>query len=152
MVWAASGHVGDEEVDGEVRRGSARSAVMVRVRVSADDGLRTEGAWKIAANRTTEPAAEMRWTVDEPVEVAGELQALLDELCVRLGFCLPPQAQTRLRQTLPPFDVDEFTDAVFVAEGLDPRLEKTLRRQVRQRVEHHLVAVTARLHGDPLGT
>jgi hypothetical protein len=90
--------------------------------------------------------------VDEQVDIAADLQGLLDELCVRLGFCLPPQAQKRLCQTLPPFDVNEFTDAVFATEGVDPRLYKTLRNKVRGRVEHHLVALAARLHGDSLGT
>jgi hypothetical protein len=85
--------------------------------------------------------------VDEAVNVAVEIQRLLDELCVRNGFCLPPQAQEQLRRTLPPFDVDKFTDAVFAAEGMDPRLYKQHRRAVRERVETHLVALTARLHG-----
>jgi hypothetical protein len=90
--------------------------------------------------------------VDESGDVAVDLQRLLDELCVGYGFCLPPQAQEQLRRSRPPFDVDEFTDAVFAAEGMDPLLNKTLRRKVRERVERHLVAMTARLHGDPLGT
>jgi hypothetical protein len=89
--------------------------------------------------------------MDESVDIAAELQRLLDELCVRDGFCLPPSAQEQLRQTRPPFDVDEFTDAVFLAEGMDPRLYKPLRRTVRERVEKHLVALTAQVHDDPLG-
>lgn len=47
-----------------------------------------------------------------------ETAALLSNLCTRLGFCLPPNAQEQLRQR-PPADVNEFTAAVFIAEGLD---------------------------------
>jgi hypothetical protein len=67
------------------------------------------------------------------------VESLLDELCVDLGFCLPPDERLRL-QDAPPRDVDAFTDAVFVAEGLDPRLDKRLRRQVRERVVRHMGA------------
>jgi hypothetical protein len=92
-------------------------------------------------------------SVDESeVDIPSELQLLLDELCVDQGFCLPREAQQQLCQTRPPFDVDAFTDAVFVAEGMDPLLHKPLHRAVRLTVERHLVALTARLHGDPLGT
>lgn len=73
--------------------------------------------------------------VGPPPNVAS----LLHELCVDLGFCLPPEARVRL-QGAPPRDVDAFTDAVFVAEGLDPRLDTRLRRQVRERVARHFGA------------
>ena len=63
-----------------------------------------------------------------------DIQPLLDELCVDLGFCLPPADQANLRQA-PPVDVDQFTDAVLVAEGLPPDGHKDLRSQVRERVE-----------------
>ena len=99
-------------------------------------------------SRLTSHSANLQ-TVDDQVDIAVDLQGLLDELCVRLGFCLPPQEQERLRQTRPPLDVDEFTDAVFVAERMDPRLYKASRRRVRDCVEQHLAAITARLHDDP---
>jgi hypothetical protein len=56
---------------------------------------------------------------------------LLEELCVRLGFCLPPAVNRRLEGN-PPEDVDEFTDLVFREEGLDPHApsNRRLRRQV----------------------
>jgi hypothetical protein len=64
-----------------------------------------------------------------------DVESLLRELCVDLGFCLPPDRNERLVDS-PPDDVDAFTDAVFIAEGLDPSLiEKGLRGQVRHRVE-----------------
>ena len=59
-----------------------------------------------------------------------EVEKLLRDLCVRLGFCLPPDEQQRL-ETSPPADVRSFTDAVFVAEGLDPETaSRNLYRQV----------------------
>ncbi len=62
--------------------------------------------------------------------------ALLDELCVKLGFCLPPADRRRLEGE-PPADVDAFTDAVFAAEGLDPHGRPDLRRQVVACVATH---------------
>ena len=61
---------------------------------------------------------------------------LLYELCVDLGFCLPPADLRRLEND-PPADIDDFTDAVFVAEGMDPHADRRLRRQVRDRVAKH---------------
>jgi len=57
---------------------------------------------------------------------------LLGVLCVRLGFCLPPDDWNRLVDEPPP-DADDFTDQVFEAEGLDPMLvDSRLRKQVRE--------------------
>jgi len=60
---------------------------------------------------------------------------LLDELCVDLGFCLPPDGQAQLMNN-PPADIDAFTDAVIRAEGLDPHADipHHVRRDVRARV------------------
>jgi hypothetical protein len=61
-------------------------------------------------------------------------EVLLSRLCVDLGFCLPPTEQMRLIEK-PPKDVQEFTDAVFFAEGLDPTIaERHLYRQVRDMI------------------
>jgi len=70
-----------------------------------------------------------------PPKSPRQIELLLEELCVDLGFCLPPDAQMRLIHE-PPADVDEFTDAVIRAEGLDPHADipTHLRRDVRQRV------------------
>jgi hypothetical protein len=65
------------------------------------------------------------------------VQQLLDELCVGLGLCLPPDEQRRLRES-PPLDVDGFTDAMFEAEGLDPGLDGRLRGRVRERVDRRI--------------
>ena len=65
---------------------------------------------------------------------AAIVERLLDQLCVDLGFCLPPRARARLSKT-PPEGVEAFTDAVFNAEGLNRETaNKHLWRQVRDRV------------------
>ena len=61
---------------------------------------------------------------------ASEVEHLLRKLCIDLGFCLSPRTVLRFQQT-PPTDVDSFTDAVFVAEELDPFADQRLREQVR---------------------
>lgn len=66
-----------------------------------------------------------------------DVQRLLYELCVDLGFCLPPAEHRRLREA-PPADPDLFTDAVFEAEGMDPDEDRRLRRQVRDVVVRHM--------------
>jgi hypothetical protein len=64
----------------------------------------------------------------------ADVGRLLNELCVDLGFCLPPEECHRLA-TSPPATVKAFTDAVFVAEGMDPTLaDLHLWRQVRDLV------------------
>jgi len=63
-----------------------------------------------------------------------ETGVLLEKLCVELGFCLPPEDSVRLKQD-PPSNVLASTDAVFVAEGLDPSTaDRHLYRQVRDMV------------------
>jgi hypothetical protein len=67
----------------------------------------------------------------------SELPWLLDELCIELGFCLPAAEYETLMNS-PPLDVDAFTDAVLAAEGLDPSLNKQLRRAVRSKIERRV--------------
>jgi hypothetical protein len=64
---------------------------------------------------------------------ARESDYLLADLCVQLGFCLPPDAQEELRDRSPT-DPDSFATAVFRAEGLDPLSDRQLYRQVREMV------------------
>jgi hypothetical protein len=71
------------------------------------------------------------------VDTAVLVQRLLDELCVRLGLCLSPADQKRLREA-PRLEMNAFTDGVLVAEGLDPKLHKDLRRQVVAIVERRM--------------
>jgi len=64
---------------------------------------------------------------------AVDVAQLLNDLCVRLGYCLPPDAQQRIVSD-PPTSVDAFTDAVVEAEGLDPVLMATEQRQQVRRM------------------
>ena len=64
---------------------------------------------------------------------ASEVNDLLRNLCVDLGFCLPPRAISQFLNS-PPEDIDLFTDAVFIAEEMDPWSDPRLRAQVRAMV------------------
>ncbi|MDE0855968.1 MAG: hypothetical protein OSA97_16260 [Nevskia sp.] len=62
--------------------------------------------------------------------IESDVQWLLDELCLRLGYCLQPAQQAMLRNN-PPLSANAFVDAVLVAEGLQPELVgKERRRQI----------------------
>jgi len=64
-----------------------------------------------------------------------QTRRLLNDLCLELGFCLPPDEVERLASA-PPTDVLAFTDAVFSAEGLSTEaVDLHLYRQVRNMVE-----------------
>jgi hypothetical protein len=68
------------------------------------------------------------------------VKRLLSKLCVELGFCLSPDDNRRLIEN-PPADPDSFTDAVFRAEGMDPRLHRQLYRYVCDIVAERLFSV-----------
>lgn len=60
-----------------------------------------------------------------------EVRRLLSRLCIELGFCLPPWAQSRLEEA-PPETVEAFASAVVTAEGLDPlTMDRSLYRTVK---------------------
>ena len=50
--------------------------------------------------------------------IEAQTEALLYELCVALGFCLPPDAYSALVDA-PPDTPEGFARAVYTAEGLD---------------------------------
>ncbi len=59
---------------------------------------------------------------------------LLETLCTKYGFCLPPLWQARLTKN-PPHTVEKFVDTVFHAEGLDPvRADSALYSKIRGEV------------------
>ncbi|MET7421390.1 hypothetical protein [Dactylosporangium sp. NPDC005555] len=70
-------------------------------------------------------------------DLDSDVQRLLNELCIKLGFCLPPDENRRLQES-PPGDVDSFTDAVIEAEGLGDMGYTDIRRQVREVVDQHM--------------
>ncbi len=60
-----------------------------------------------------------------------EVKSLLSKLCIDLGFCLSPKEENQLLE-MPPDDVGSFTDAVFLAEGINPQYaNRQLYRQVK---------------------
>jgi hypothetical protein len=65
-----------------------------------------------------------------------EVELLLHELCVRLGFCLPQAAWQQLERE-PPTEVETFADAVYAAEGADPNERPHIRRQVCECIAAH---------------
>ena len=73
---------------------------------------------------------------------------LLNDLCVRLGFCLPPKEIERLEAN-PPSDIDGFTRAVFVAEGMNP---DTAERKIYRQVRHIVAAAFERAASSKRGT
>ena len=58
---------------------------------------------------------------------------LLHDLCVKVGFCLPPNVTQRIIKN-PPTAIDWFSSVVYRAEGLDPALRSPLYEQVREQV------------------
>jgi hypothetical protein len=71
---------------------------------------------------------------------AEEVESLLSKL-VEYGFFLQPEEEDRLREN-PPSDVDAFTDAIFLAEGINPqhenrRVYRMVRDIVREAFENH---------------
>jgi hypothetical protein len=65
---------------------------------------------------------------------AKEIKWLLEDLCVQHGICLyPDQVEEFLAPC--PEDAATFTEAVFVAEGLDPNAHRRLYERVFNLVE-----------------
>lgn len=75
---------------------------------------------------------------------AEQVEALLRELCVDLGFCLPFDAYEQLVDN-PPRTADAFARKVFEAEGLDfdtyPHTD--IRQAVEGRIAKQLTASSA---------
>jgi hypothetical protein len=59
----------------------------------------------------------------------GETEWLLYDLCVKLGFCLPPPLMQRIINNPPP-TIDRFVSVIYKGEGLKPELKSALYKQV----------------------
>jgi hypothetical protein len=70
-------------------------------------------------------------------DLDSDVKQLLGELCIGLGFCLPPDEIRQLCESSPK-TVDSFTDAVFDAEGMGDMSYTDLRGQVREVVARHM--------------
>jgi hypothetical protein len=95
----------------------------VRVKPVTGPSLKVKSVGLVATGRPTASIG----SVNAPLS-AKVVQRLLDDLCTCLGFCVPPEDQARLRAS-PPTTPDAFTDAVFVAVGLDPETSDSRLRQ-----------------------
>ena len=62
--------------------------------------------------------------------IKKEIKALLDNLCVNLGFCLPPMECNRIA-SIENLNADQFATLVFRAEGMKPEENLSLFRKVR---------------------
>jgi len=60
-----------------------------------------------------------------------EVTRLLQDLCTQLGYSLAMRQPERFIELVPK-GPDSFAEAVLLAEGLDPTVEKRLRRDIRQ--------------------
>ena len=70
-----------------------------------------------------------------------KVDQLLEHLCTELGFCLAPGERERLSSS-PPDSVRAFTDAVLLADGLDPTtVDKEFWRRVHDRVTQYASAL-----------
>jgi hypothetical protein len=64
-----------------------------------------------------------------------EIEYLLDDLCVELGFCLSPVMKARLVK-FPPKTPEKFANAVVCADGLNPAtIEQELYSDILLKVE-----------------
>jgi len=66
-------------------------------------------------------------------------ERLLNDLCVKYGFCLPPEGYDKILDE-PPTELSEFVDLVFSLEGLNPETaDLHLKRQIRDLIvqAHH---------------
>ena len=62
----------------------------------------------------------------------NEIKSLLDELCIELGFCLPPEAIDKITSKRR-FEADQFTREVILAEGMNPELEKQHFKSIKRK-------------------
>ena len=65
------------------------------------------------------------------------VETVLLELCVQMGFCLPPDGHARMLD-MPTGDLDVFVDAIFAAQGLEEPYDRDLWRGVRDQVGRRL--------------
>ncbi len=66
------------------------------------------------------------------MKVENEIRKYLDEICVELGFCLPPKDIEKL-VSKEYYMADKFVREVFTIEGINPDIELQLFRQVKKK-------------------
>jgi hypothetical protein len=108
-------------------RGSAAGPNVGGVRSSSTSRRRAG-----SASGQVDPETEIRW--------------LLRELCSELGFCIILEQADVILDSVPP-DADAFTDRVFMAEGLDPMVDRALCEQVRSKIDRRIGQLLAARRG-----
>jgi hypothetical protein len=68
----------------------------------------------------------------QPTTMSEALDFLLYDICVDLGFCLPPADNARICAA-EFWDADTFTEEVFRVEGMDPNEHLNFKRQIHKR-------------------
>jgi hypothetical protein len=66
------------------------------------------------------------------MKLEKEIRIFLDEICVELGFCLPPKDIENLVDRKY-YEADQFVREIFTVEGMNPERELRLFRQVKKR-------------------
>ncbi|REL26691.1 hypothetical protein DXX93_08955 [Thalassotalea euphylliae] len=68
-----------------------------------------------------------------PIE--KEVEKLLDQVCVDLGFCLPPNVKSRLIK-FPPKTSEKFTKTLIEVEGFTiETIDKSLYKQLFDKID-----------------
>lgn len=71
----------------------------------------------------------------------SQVEWLLEDLCVRFGYCIPAEARARLVQE-PPETVEAFVHALVDAEGEDlGSVDKRMLAQMKECVRKHVPGI-----------
>lgn len=70
-----------------------------------------------------------------------EVKSLLSDLCIKFGFCLPPEKEIRLRKK-PPEDIDAFTDQVIFSRRTRPASIRTSSLQANSEFDFRSIPKT----------
>lgn len=76
----------------------------------------------------------------------SEVRAVLDRLCLKYGFCLPPIEIERLAAS-PPMGIDDFIEVVFAAEGFGFPKSDPIYQGIREVVAQAFVDRSAKESG-----
>jgi hypothetical protein len=64
--------------------------------------------------------------------LSKKIEHLLNDLCIDLGFCIPPEDIKRITEA-GSWEADNFACQVLIAEGMNPEYEKQWRSRIRNK-------------------
>ena len=64
--------------------------------------------------------------------MSRNIEYLLKDICVDLGFCIPPNDQLEI-MSADSWNADDFACQILKAEGMNPEYEKQWRREIREK-------------------